>query len=146
MPQTLNNKKYIAWISIIYTSFLLGCGGGGGGGTNASGGAPAFTGTTPQSLNVTINWAANKELRVNQSGGGYNVYISQTSGFDIADGGITVINVPWASGTLAPTSQLQSLSSGTYYVRVAAYTAFPVANTSSAASPQITVNVPFTLP
>jgi len=143
---TVKSHRILAWAIAVSTSFLLGCGGGGGGGTNGSGGAPAFSGTTPQSLNVTINWSANKELRVNQAGGGYNVYISQTSGFEITDGGVTVINVPWISGALAPTSQMQSLASGVYYVRIAAYTAFPVANTSSTASSQITVNVPFTLP
>lgn len=144
--QSNSGYRSTALVFALSLLFLLGCGGGGGGGTSVTGGAPAFTGTTPQTLNVTINWAANKELRVNQAGGGYTIYISQISGFAITDGGITTINVPWISGAQAPVSQVYTLSSGTYYVRVAAYTSFPVANTASKASPQISVNVPFTLP
>ena len=119
---------------------MIGCGGGGGSG------ATEIVGTTPQTLNVTIRWNANKELRVNQSGGGYKVYISQTSGFDVADADVTTIDVPWVSGGQAPLSKNHMLSSGTYFVKVAAYSSFPVSNTSSAPSSQITVSVPFTTP
>jgi len=129
--------RIAAIVAIFTTLILIGCGGGGGGSS------PPPVGTTPQTLMVTINWAANNETRVNSAGGGYNVYISQTSGFNIA--GVTPINVPWVS-PLAPTSTVQALSSGTYYIRVAAYTDFPVANTASSASAQTPVTVPFTLP
>ncbi len=141
MHTLISRLKRVATIATILVTFLLiGCGGGGGGSA-----PPPATGTTPQSLNVTIQWAANNEKRVNQMGGGYNVYISQTSGFAINS--VSPINVPYVSGSsLAPTSTVRLLSSGTYYVRVAAYTSFPIANTASTASTQITVTVPFTLP
>ena len=129
--------RVASFAALLATLLIAGCGGG-------SSSPP--TGTTPQNVNVTISWSANNEKRVNQSGGGYNVYISQTSGFNITDSGVTTINVPYVSGALAPTSIVRNLVSGTYYVRVAAYTAFPAANTASAPSAQITVNVPFTLP
>ncbi|VAW79624.1 hypothetical protein MNBD_GAMMA12-2327 [hydrothermal vent metagenome] len=144
IQNTVNSRSFFAWAIALSTSLLLACGGGGGGSPPDN--SPVFTGTTSQLINVTIHWQANKELRVNQTGGGYNVYISQTSGFDIADIGVTAFNAPWVSGTQAPISQTHTLASGIYYVRVAAYTAFPVANTNSQASTQITVNVPFTLP
>ena len=132
--------RLTAWATTLSTLFLLACGGGGGGGGSTT------SGTTPQTLNVTIHWAANKELRVNQSGGGYKVYISQTSGFNIDDSDVITLDAPWVSGTQAPLSKVQALTSGTYFVRVAAYTSFPVSNTSSEASSQIRVSVPFTTP
>ncbi len=144
IQNTASHRPPFAWTIALSTIFLFACGGGGGG--NPSNNTPVFSGTTSQLVNITIQWQANKELRVNQTGGGYNIYISQTSGFDIVDIGVTAINVPWITGTQSPTSLAHTLTSGIYYVRVAAYTAFPATNTTSQASTQITVNVPFTLP
>ena len=115
-------------------------GGGGGGGSTP----PPATGTTPQTLNVTINWTANGEARVNQAQGGYTVYISTTSGFMLNNADQT-INVSWVSG-LAPTTTMALLASGTHYVRVAAYGTFQGNITTSIASQEIAVTVPFTLP
>lgn len=92
---------------------------------------------------VTISWDANNESRVNTSGGGYKVYYSQNSGFSLADDGVTAIDVPYAGGGAAPTSTQVDLSSGTYYIKVVAYSAFPAPDTSSQASSQISVSVPF---
>lgn len=122
-------------VAILTTLMLISCGGGGG--SNP----PPPTGTTPQTLNVTISWAANNETNVNQAGGGYHVYISQTSGFNIGDAGVTKITLPYTS-----TSTVQALDSGTHYVRVVAFSPIPAADTTSEASSQITVTVPFTLP
>lgn len=133
----------LAWTIALSTIFLSACGGGGGGSSNSD---PGLNGTTPQSLNIVINWNANKEHRVNQAGGGYLVYISQVSGFDIADIGVTTIKVPWTSGAQSPTSLTHILTSGIYYARVVAYTSFPISNTNSQASTQITINIPFILP
>lgn len=133
-------KRTISILAIFITLLLLGCGGGGGGGSTP----PPATGTTPQTLNVTINWTANGEARVNQAQGGYIVYISTTSGFTLSNADQT-INVPWISG-LAPTTTMALLASGTHYVRVVAYGMFQSNNTISVASPEITVTVPFTLP
>lgn len=85
-----------------------------------------------------ISWTANREAAVNRSGGGYLVYISNTSGASL--GSITPIQVPYVSGSSAPTSlDLQNLSPGTYYVRVVAYsamtsTAHPTGSSSQASS------------
>ena len=128
-------KRATSFAAILATLLFIGCGGG------SSTPAPPPTGTTPQMLNVTINWAANNETNVNQAGGGYNIYISQNSGFNIGDAGVTMVTEPYTS-----TSTIQPLSSGTYYVRVAAFSPIPAANTESEASAQITVTVPFTLP
>ena len=130
-------NRLAALALVIGSMLIISCGGGGS--------SPPPTGTTSQDKDVTISWNANNEKDVNATGGGYNVYISQNSNFNIGDAGVTVFNVPWVMGT-APTSIIRTLSSGTYYVRVAAYTAFPAANTASVASDQITVSVPFTLP
>ncbi len=121
--------------SLLATVIFFGCSGGG----DSSPPAPPPAATR----NVQISWSANNESRVNTTGGGYRVYISTTSGFNITDPGVTVVDVPYVSGSQAPTSTTVTLnSSTTYYVRVVAYSAFPSANTSSAPSAQITVAVP----
>lgn len=98
---------------------------------------------TSQVKTVTVSWEANREERVNSSGGGYLVYYSQTSGFALDGTGVTVIDVPYASGSSAPTSTQIDLASGTYYFKVVAYSAFPAAATSSEPSAQTSVTVPF---
>ena len=122
--------------SLLAAVVFFGCGGG-------SDSSPAPTPPPAATRNVQISWSANNESRVNTTGGGYRVYLSTTSGFNITDPGVTVVDVPYVSGALAPTSTTVTLNSATtYYVRVVAYSAFPTANTSSAPSAQITVAVP----
>lgn len=108
----------ISRLYAIATSLVLllvvGCGGGGGGG----GGAPAVTLPT-----VQVSWTENRESAVNTTGGGYRVYFSQTSGFTPGDAGVTVQDAPFVSGPAAPTSTSVSLASGTYFFRVAAFSA-----------------------
>ncbi|MGZ3694575.1 MAG: hypothetical protein ACXWQO_10370, partial [Bdellovibrionota bacterium] len=87
--------------------------------------------------NVVISWTANRETAVNTTGGGYNVYYSTANGFTVPGG--TAVNVPYVSGSSAPTSTLVQLIPGTYYVRVAAYSTL---NTLSGASTQLTITVP----
>lgn len=70
---------------------------------------------------VTISWTANKESGVNRSGGGYQIYYSTTSGFDA--GSASSVDVPYESGSSAPTSVDIDLKEGTYYFRIAAYSA-----------------------
>ncbi|MDY6933458.1 MAG: Ig-like domain-containing protein [Spirochaetota bacterium] len=80
----------------------------------------SFTTGVPR---VRITWEANREKAVNSAGGGYKVYYSQTNDFDIS--GASSIDVPWVSGQ-TPTSitiPLTSLSSGTWYIKVVAYSA-----------------------
>ncbi|MGE3261507.1 MAG: hypothetical protein AB7K68_06990 [Bacteriovoracia bacterium] len=92
-------------------------------------------GPTPRS--VLVSWTANRETAVNSAGGGYKVYYSSTSGFVVSAGNL--VEVPYVSGASAPTSTTLSLVPGTYYIRVAAYSAL---NPLSTASTQISLVVP----
>jgi hypothetical protein len=65
-------------------------------------------------LSVTISWDANREIGVNQPGGGYEVAVA----------GQPAIDVPYASGTSAPTSVTVRLLPGSHTVTVRAYAAF----------------------
>lgn len=80
---------------------------------------------------VQISWNSNPETAVNQSGGGYKVYYSSNSGFNISDDGVTEIDVPYSSGATAPTSILVQLLPGTYYIRIIAYSVLNAPDTSS---------------
>ena len=93
------------------------------------------------SKNVTVSWTANKEVDVNKTGGGYKIYYSPLSGFAVGDGGVTVVDVPYASGASAPTSKVMSLPSCLYYVRVAGYSALGGGSTSDL-STEVSVTVP----
>lgn len=70
---------------------------------------------------IVVSWDANRESGVNSTGGGYRVYHSTTSGFDIgsAEG---VVDVSHTSGT-TPTSTTLSLPPGMHYIKVVAYSA-----------------------
>lgn len=83
-----------------------------------SGGETTSSGT----YNVNVSWNANREKAVNTAGGGYRVYYSRISPVNTAGG--TYKDVPYVSGSAAPTSTLlPQLSSGTIYIRVIAYSA-----------------------
>jgi hypothetical protein len=85
---------------------------------------------------VTITWTANRESGVNQAGGGYQVFIT----------GQPTINVPYVSGTSAPTSATAMLPGGSHTVTVRAYAALDAqggtTGTLSAPSQSIQVTVP----
>lgn len=102
---------------VIVGLLWTGCGGGGDGSSPNINPNPS---PIDDSLsNVKISWTANRETAVNSPGGGYRVYYASTPGFSPTEG--TVINVPYTSAPLSPTSTVISLSSGTYYFRVVAY-------------------------
>ena len=65
-------------------------------------------------LSVTLSWEANREIGVNQPGGGYEVAVA----------GQPVIDVPYVSGASAPTSATVRLLPGSHTVAVRAYAAF----------------------
>jgi len=85
---------------------------------------------------VTITWAPNRESGVNKAGGGYQVFIT----------GQPTINVPYVSGTAAPTSATARLPGGSHTVTVRAYAALDAqggtTGTLSAPSQSIQVSVP----
>ena len=96
---------------------------------------------------VTVSWDANRETAVNSPGGGYKVYSSTISGFNISDSGVSVVDAPYVSGALAPTSASVPLVKGaTNYIRIAAYSALNPPGSSdgsqSLASNQISIAVP----
>ena len=124
----------IHFLLIMLSVFTLtACGGSGGGSC-----APIST--------VQISWNSNPETVVNRSGGGYKVYYSSNSGFNLSDGGVTEIDVSYISGPTAPTSTQVQLLPGTYYIRIVAYSALNAPGTingsSSTATSQITLIVP----
>ena len=90
---------------------------------------------------VKISWSANKEAAVNTTGGGYKVYYSGASGFSVGDAGVTVVDVPYVSGPTPPTTTTIFVSSGTYFIRVAGYSAV-AGGTTSNLSPQVILSIP----
>ena len=115
--------------------------------TNAAGNS-GFSNEANATINVTsirVSWVGNPETAVNRNGGGYKVYYSINSGFNPVDVGVTEIDVPF-SGLSAPTSVVITLSPGTYFIRIAAYSALIAPETSSGSistvAPQITLTVP----
>ncbi len=112
----------------------------GDGSTPAADPAPATIRT------VTISWNANRETAVNVPGGGYKVYYSTVSGFDISDTGVSVVDVPFVAAPAAPTSTSLQLASGRYYFRVVAYSAlnspWSSGSSSSVPSAQLSLLVP----
>jgi hypothetical protein len=112
--------------ALLFALFIAGCGGGGGG-------APSV------SVSVQVSWNANREAAVNRPGGGYRVYHSRSSGFDIATA--SFVDVPYSSGATAPTTASLTLSSGDNFIRVVAYS--DLNPNGSDPSGEITVTVPF---
>lgn len=94
---------------LLLSGFVAGCGGGGG------------EGAAPTPKTVTISWDANRESAVNSANGGYKVYYSSFSGFDINDSNVQVIDVPYSGGPASPTQTTAQLVPGHYYFRVVAY-------------------------
>jgi len=113
-------------VVLIVAVGVSACGGGGGGGP----------GTPAPPVSVTIAWDANRESGVNRAGGGYQVSIT----------GQPTKDVPYTSGSTAPTSTNVSLQRGTYTVTVRAYAALDPqggnAGNLSASSQVLIVNVP----
>lgn len=95
---------------------------------------------------VLISWDRNPETAVNRAGGGYKVYYSSNSGFNPGDFGVTEIDVPYVSGASAPTSVLISLSSGTYYIKIAAYSALNAPDTTGGSVSKVTPQILLTVP
>ena len=114
--------------AIILVVGLSACGGGGGG--------TAGTAVSTSPRLVTLSWTANRESGVNRAGGGYQVAIS----------GQPTIDLPYTSGSAAPTSTTVTLPPGNYTVTVRAYAALDQqgGNTGSISAPSqaLTVNVP----
>lgn len=105
----------------------------------------AVTVTVVPFSTVLISWAENPETAVNLAGGGYKVYYSSTSGFNLSDADVTEIDVPF-NGATTPTSTQVQLIPGTYYIRIVAYSSLNApgitTGSSSTASAEIILPVP----
>jgi len=127
---TLRNLTHL----LVATSLLalVSCksgGGSGDGGGGAPAPAPIIVAPVPAPIgsiavlkSVTISWPQNKETIVNRAGGGYRVYISYNSGFNIGDAGVfRIVDVAF-NGTLTPTTVMTNLlSNPAYYVKITSY-------------------------
>lgn len=103
--------------------------------------------TSADQIAVTISWTANRESAVNTNGGGYKVYYSDTPGFALTDAGVILVNVPYISGTEAPTSTIVNLDSGTtYYIRVIAYSALNAPGQTGGSSSQPSADISIAVP
>jgi len=141
MNSLIRYQKLTALLALIVFSAMLqiSCGNGG---SNAD-----TTIVSPPTIRaVTVSWNANRETAVNTPGGGYKVYYSTASGFDISDAGVGVVDVPFVAPPATPTSTSLQLVSGQYYFRVVAYTALVApwgsGGSISAPSAQVALLVP----
>lgn len=87
---------------------------------------------------VRVSWTPNPETAVNQPGGGYRVYHAPSPNFPLA-GAAGIVDVPYASGALAPTSAQLSLSTGTHYLKVVAYSVINPAGSEPSAEVAVVV-------
>lgn len=103
-------SKLTIFISLILILLLLfGCGSiGSSGGNNGN-------------STISITWDANHETRVNNSGGGYRVYHSRSPGFSLDDPDAFMKEVPFVSGSQAPTTTTLTLENGTWYIKIVAF-------------------------
>lgn len=105
--------------SLLAATALSACGGG--------------SESAPAARTVTLAWQASHESGVNRTGGGYQVSIS----------GQPSIDVPYVSGSAAPTSASVFLQPGRYTVSVQAYAALDAqgGNTGSLSAPSQSITV-----
>jgi hypothetical protein len=89
--------------------------------------------SAPSARTVTLAWQASHESGVNRTGGGYQASIS----------GQPTIDVPYTSGSAAPTSTSVFLQPGRYTVSVRAYAALDAqgGNTGSLSAPSQSITV-----
>lgn len=118
----LHKTAVCGLLLVLLAAGLSACGGGGS--------------SSPPARAVALAWQANRESGVNRAGGGYQVSIS----------GQPTTDVPYTSGSAAPTSTTVMLQPGSYTVTVRAYAALDSqggnAGSLSAPSQSLTVNVP----
>lgn len=107
--------------SLLAATALCACGGGGSGQS------------APAARTVTLAWQASHESGVNRAGGGYQASIS----------GQPSIDVPYVSGSAAPTSTRVLLQPGSYLVTVRAYAALDAqgGNSGSVSEPSQSITV-----
>lgn len=114
-------------------------------GTSTCSGVLATYNYLGASPSVDVTWTANREKAVNMAGGGYKVYYSRTSGFDISSA--TFVDVPYVSGATAPTTRtFTNLLYGTTYFKVVAYSALNAPGSTSGSQSQPSTQFSVSLP
>jgi hypothetical protein len=94
------NRTVRYFATLLLVCVMSACGG--------SSGSPS-----PSGRSVTISWTQNRETGVNKAGGGYRIGINTQ----------TPIEVPYVSGSAAPTSYTLTLQPGSFTITVVAYAA-----------------------
>ncbi len=126
-------------ISLVATLVLAACSGG-----NSP--PPTVPPRVAVNATVTVNWTASPDAEVNAMGGGYRVYYSSNSNFDTNDAGVQMVDVPYNGMATPTTAQLNINLSGTWYIKVVAYSALnpPGGNSGSVSAPsaQLAISVP----
>ena len=89
-------------------------------------------------VQYAVSWTRNRESAVNRAGGGYKLYYSQTSNFDINSA--TMVNLPYVSGPYSPASTTLTLTPALWYVKVVAYSAMN-SYSSSVTSDEMQINI-----
>lgn len=120
------SKIFHVSVLLLAVVILGSCGGSGRGGT----------------FQVNVSWNANHDKSVNTTGGGYTLYYSQTNGFNVSSVDAQKLDIPYVSGSTAPTSTTLNLPTGTWYLRLSAY-GISNGSTAQTSAPcdQIAVNV-----
>lgn len=87
---------------------------------------------------VEITWDKNKETGVNTLGGGYRVYIGNASGFDLGEAPYFDVKYDSVAAATPLTTKITTLVPGTYYLKIAGFSAQGI----GVASSEATVSVP----
>ena len=95
---------------------------------------PSPTATPVSVKKISVTWTPSKNTAVNKNGGGYRVYYSKFSGFNINSA--SYLNVPYTSGQNTPNSAvITGLSVGMYYIKVIAFSSInPIGGTTGSQS------------
>ncbi|MCU0849371.1 MAG: hypothetical protein MUD12_15925 [Spirochaetes bacterium] len=68
-----------------------------------------------------VQWSPNREKAVNSSGGGYRVYYCKRQSFKITESDVSMKEVPYVTGPLAPIFADIDPGKDTCYIKVTAY-------------------------
>lgn len=112
---------------------LAGCGGSGGSGAARHA--------------VRVSWNASREAAVNSPGGDYHVFYSRDPSFQPGDRRVGEADVPFQAGSSkAPTSATLDLGSGSWTIRVQAYSALTPPGGSGGSTSALSAPAPVKVP
>lgn len=136
VPARGRGVRHRAWLlcaALALPLVVAGCGGSGGGGSAKH--------------VVRVSWNASPEAAVNRTGGGYHVFYSTNPAFQPGDKDVGEADVPFRAGaSQAPTSTTLDLGSGTWTIRVQAYSALTPPGGSGGSTSALSAPVQVTVP